>query len=335
MENTRTYEELKRRLDGMLEDISGRKQDISAETAQKAEAYRTAFWKAMCTGAAQNALREGGDGSGGYLVPDRYEDKLVRALTEKNVVRKISRVIQTTRNVKIPIAYGGGSARWINENQPFEDDDPEFGQIEIDAFKLATSILVSDELLEDSGIDLEAYIQSIFAERIGACEEEAFLRGDGNGKPLGLIYQAPVGVVSEKAGELQVDDVFDLQFSVRAPYRKNGVFLCSEGAYLALRKVNTAYGRPMWSAALTEDEPVTLFGHTILVTKYLDDIVPGGRPILFGDFNYYWIGDRNKRVLKRLNERYADRGQVGFQASQRVDARLVLPEAVKALEIRG
>ena len=67
----------------------------------------------------------------------------------------------------------------------------------------------------------------------------------------------------------------------------------------------------------------------------MDKVAPGSIPVMFGDFRNYWIGDRGKRVIKRLVERYADRGQVAFITTERVDAKLVLPEAVKMLKISG
>ena len=86
---------------------------------------------------------------------------------------------------------------------------------------------------------------------------------------------------------------------------------------------------------LEKDEPLTLLGHPILVSTYLDSVVPGSKPVLFGDFSYYWIGERGKCVIKRLVERYANQGQVAFLTSERVDAKLVLPEAIKCLEVKA
>ena len=86
------------------------------------------------------------------------------------------------------------------------------------------------------------------------------------------------------------------------------------------------------------DDPRSI--HLVRYIAYLvdrhnaPDPESGARPVLFGDFSYYWIGDRGKRVIKRLVERYADHGQIGYLVSQRVDARLVFPEAIKALEVR-
>ena len=74
---------------------------------------------------------------------------------------------------------------------------------------------------------------------------------------------------------------------------------------------------------------------TVKVNSYLDKVAPGSIPVMFGDFGFFWIGDRGKRVFKRLVERFADRGQVAFIASERVDAKLVIPDAVKTLKIAG
>ena len=80
---------------------------------------------------------------------------------------------------------------------------------------------------------------------------------------------------------------------------------------------------------------LTLLGHPILVSAYLDSVAPGSKPVLFGDFSYYWIGERGKRVIKRLVEHYANQGQVAFLTSECVDAKLVLPEAIKCLEVKA
>ena len=90
MKEQRTYDELKRQLDAWVEEMTRKKPDLSAEARKKAQAYNEAFWDTMRTGMPQNALKEGSDGAGGFLVPDTYEDKLVERLSEKNVLRSIS-----------------------------------------------------------------------------------------------------------------------------------------------------------------------------------------------------------------------------------------------------
>ncbi len=331
----KTYEELNERLEALAVGIPEKKAAKEAAAVKKAEAYNTAFWEAMHTGMAQNALKEGSDGSGGYLVPDTFDEKLTEQLAQENVLRKISQVFKTTHRLHIPVAENMDCAAWVPEGTPIPFMDAEIGEIIIDAYKLATSIKVSDELLEDSGIDLEEYIQKIFAERIGKKEEEGFLKGTGGGMPVGLIYQTPVGAISEEIGVISIDDMIDLMHSLEESYRKNAVWLVSKDAYLKLRKITNHNGVPLWQNHLEEGEPETLLGHPILVSNYLDSVVPGSRPVLFGDFSYYWIGERGKRVIKRLVECYANQGQVAFLASERVDANLVLPEAIKCMEVKA
>lgn len=335
MNNTRNASDLMARLDAIAENIPEILRDKTEAAARKAEAYNTAFWDTMHTGMPNNALMEGSDGTGGYLVPNTYEGKLVKALSHKNVLRQISRTIQTTHRMHIPVAGDGEGADWIPENTVMKFMEAEFGEVILDAHKLATSIRASDEMLEDGGVDLKKHIRTFFSERIGESEEEAFVRSNGKGKPLGLIYQADVGKVSEMEGDISLDDMIDLEYSVAQPYRQHAVWLMSEDAYQRIRRIPHYHGHGLWRQNLEEGEPERLFGYPIYICKSMDAVAPGSIPVMFGDFRYYWIGDRGKRVIKRLVERYADRGQVAFITTERVDAKLVLPEAVKMLKVGG
>ena len=335
MKTARTYEELKSRLDELSGNTAEKQANTTAEAKKKAEAYNIAFWETMHTGMPQNALKEGSDGSGGYLVPDTYDDRLVQALKQKNVLRQIATIVPTTQKLTIPVSLGGENASWMTENEPYTLCEAEFGEIEIDAYKLGSSILVSDELLEDGGVDLEKYIEEAFAYRIGNAEESAFIRGDGNGKPTGLIHQASVGKVTDEIGRISADDLVDMEFSLAEPYRKNAVWVMSNDAYCRLGQLRHYRGNPIWSNGLDEEKPMKLFGYPVYICNHMDDVTPGSIPVMFGDFSYYWIGDRGKRVIKRLVERYADHGQVAFITTERVDAKLVLPEAVKMLKVKS
>lgn len=335
MKTARTYEELKSRLDELSGNTVEKQTNNTAEAKKKAEAYNTAFWETMHTGMPQNTLKEGSDGSGGYLVPDTYDDRLVQALKQKNVLRQIATVIPTTQKLTIPVSLGGENASWMPENEPYTFCEAEFGEIEIDAYKLGSSILVSDELLEDCGVDLKKYIEEAFAHRIGNAEESAFIRGDGNGKPLGIIHQASIGKVTDEKGKISADDLVDMEFSLAEPYRKNAVWVMSNDAYCRLGQLRHYRGNPIWSNGLEEEKPTKLFGYPVYICNHMDDVTPGSIPVMFGDFSYYWIGDRGKRVIKRLVERYADHGQVAFITTERVDAKLVLPEAIKMLKVKS
>lgn len=161
------------------------------KTGRASAVYKTAFWNAMRKKNyldIQNALQVGTDSEGGYLVPDEYERTLVEALEEENFFRSLATVIQTSSgDRKIPIVASKGEAKWIDEEAAYPESDDSFGQISISAYKVATMIKVSDELLNDNVFNLEAYISKEFGRRIGTKEEEAFFTGDGKGKPTGIF----------------------------------------------------------------------------------------------------------------------------------------------------
>ena len=338
MKEIKTVNELMAHLEELKHNLTGAKPVVdAAQEQQKARAaYNCAFWEHMYSGIPENTLRDGGDTAKGFLVPDTYEDKLVETLREANFLRSIGTVLNTTQDLHIPVVMKNGDAQWIGETERYFNADIEFGEIILGAHKLGTMTLLSDELLADSGIDLEAYIAQEYEERIAAAEEEAFLVGDGIGKPVGLVHQAEVGVTSEQSGKICIDDMIDLMHSVKQTYRDQdaSVFVMSSDAYHELRKTRFRDGRFIWNPDLKDDGYDKLFGHRVYVTPVMADVAPGSKPVLFGDFSYFWIGDRGKRNIKRLNEAYAKFGQVGFLLSERVDSKLVLKDAVKALMVK-
>ena len=196
--------------------------------------YRNAFWGMIRNRTAapnvMNALQIGTDTEGGFLVPDEYEHTLVQALEEENVLRSLCTIIQTSSgDRKIPVVASHGTASWVDEEGAIPESDEVFGQITIGAHKVATMIKVSDELLQDSVFNIESYIAAEFARRIGAAEEDAFINGDGTGKPTGLLHAtngAGTGVTTAGA-TIAADEIIDLVHSIKSVYRKKATFLPS------------------------------------------------------------------------------------------------------------
>ncbi|QOV18195.1 phage major capsid protein [Blautia liquoris] len=304
------------------------------------DGYTTAFWNVM-KGKNRpellNTLKEGTDPEGGFLVPDEYERTLIQMLSEENVLRSISKVIQTASgDHKIPVVAGEGTASWMEEEAAYEESNTTFGQVSIGAHKLGTLIKVSDELLNDSAFDLESYIAQEFARRIGNAEEEAFLVGTGTDRPTGILNDtngASDGVTAASDTKLAFDDLMDLYYSLKQPYRKGSVFLMNESTVKAIRKLKDNNGQYIWQPSVSADVPDKILNCPVVTSRYMPEIAADAKSILFGDFSYYWIADRQGRTFKRLNELYAVNGQVGFLASQRVDAKVVLPEAIKVLKL--
>ena len=301
--------------------------------------YKKSFWNAMRSKTIRpevaDSLHIGTDSEGGYLVPDEYEKQLVEALEEENIFRKLAHVINTSSgDRKIPVVATKGTASWVDEEGLIPESDDTFGQVSIGAYKLGTLIKVSNELLADSVFNLEAYISKEFGRRCGAKEEDAFFNGDGTGKPTGILNDtlgAEVGVTAAATNAITADEVIDLFYSLKAPYRKRAVWVLNDTTVKAIRKLKDSTGNYLWQPALTAGQPDTLLGRPVYTSAYVPSIAAGKKTIIFGDFSYYWIADRQGRTFKKLSELYATTDQTGFVATQRVDGKLILREAVKVL----
>jgi HK97 family phage major capsid protein len=313
------------------------------QTGVKSKAYKKSFWNAMRQKAPMpdvlNALQEGTDSEGGYLVPDEFEHTLVESLEEENIFRKLAHIINTSSgDRKIPVVASKGSASWVDEEGSITESDDSFGQVSIGAYKLGTLIKVSNELLHDSVFNLEQYISKEFARRIGTKEEDAFFNGDGDGKPTGIFHStggAQVGVTAASTSAITADEIIDLFYSLGAPYRKRAVWVLNDATVKAVRKLKDGNGNYLWQPALTSGTPDMLLGRPVYTSTAVPSISAGAKVIAFGDFGYYWIADRQGRVFKKLSELYATTDQTGFVATQRVDGKLILAEAIKVLQMKA
>ncbi|MBP1920382.1 phage major capsid protein [Youngiibacter multivorans] len=312
---------------------------MEMKTGRATDEYKAAFWKALRSKTSfdvQNALQIGTDSEGGYLAPDEFEKVLIQALEEENLFRSLAKIINTSSgDKKIPIVASKGTASWVEEEAPIPESDDSFGLVSIGAFKLSTMIKVSEELLNDSVFNLEAYIAKEFARRIGAKEEEAFFIGDGSGKPTGIFNAtggATLGVTAATATAITADEIIDLMYSLKSPYRKNAVFVTNDATVKVIRKLKDGNGQYIWTPSLVAGTPDTILNKPVKTSAYVPIIASSAKTIAFGDFGYYWVADRQGRSFQRLNELYAATGQVGFKATQRVDGKLILPEAIKVLQ---
>jgi HK97 family phage major capsid protein len=316
---------------------------METRSGRASDEYRKAFWNAMRTRAGEgldpvirNALQIGTDTEGGYLVPDEFERTLVDTLEDENIFRRLANVITTSSgDRKIPVVASKGTASWIDEEGAIPESDDSFGQVSIGAYKLGTMIKVSEELLNDSVFNLETYIAKEFARRIGNKEEDTFFTGDGSGKPTGILAAtggAQLGVTTASATAITIDEILDLFYSLKAPYRNKAVFVMNDATVKAIRKLKDGQGQYIWQPSLQAGTPDTILNRPVYTSAYVPNIAASAKSIIFGDFGYYWVADRQGRVFKRLNELYAATGQVGFVATQRVDGKLILPEAIKVLQ---
>jgi HK97 family phage major capsid protein len=245
-------------------------------------------------------------------------------------MRSLGNVITTSGEHKINIAATKPAAAWIEEGGALSFGDATFSQILLDAHKLHVAIKVTEELLYDAAFDLEKYIITEFGKALANAEEDAFLNGTGRGQPLGLFAETGGGTAALSAASVNADHIMQLVYALKRPYRKSASFIMHDKTVAAIRQLKDNNGMYLWQPALTSGEPDKLLGYDV----YTSPFCPEGK-IAFGDYSYYNIGDRGTRSFSELRELFAGNGMIGFVAKERVDGKLILPEAVQILTITG
>ncbi|MGO5292801.1 phage major capsid protein [Bilifractor sp. LCP19S3_H10] len=279
-------------------------------------------------------LQEGVDADGGYLVPEEWDSRLIDVLNEENIMRGLATHITTSGEHKINIAGAKPTAAWIEEGGALQFTDAKFGQKIMDAHKLHVAVKVTEELLYDSMFDLASYITTQFGIAIANAEEDAFLNGDGKGKPTGLFDETNGGTVAKTltGTKLGTDDVLDLVYALKRPYRKKASFIMNDQTLAALRKLKDNNGAYIWQPSYQAGEPDRLLGYAVHTSAFAPELAAGKPVMAFGDYSYYNIGDRGSRSMQELRELFAGNGMIGYVAKERVDGLLVLPEAVQILK---
>lgn len=294
--------------------------------------YREGMLKALRTNFKQvsNVLQEGVDADGGYLVPEEYDKRLIQKLDGANIMRTLGHVITTSGEHKINIAATKPAAAWIEEGGALNFGDATFEQILLDAHKLHVAIKVTEELLYDNAFGLENYIIDAFGKALANAEEDAFLNGTGIGQPLGLFAEIGGGTIAKTVTTLTGDDIINLIYALNRPYRKNASFILNDQTVAIIRTFKDSNGAYMWQPSLTQGEPDKLLGYNVYTSQFAPQDA-----IAFGDYSYYNIGDRGTRSFKQLTELFAGNGMIGYVAKERVDGKLILPEAVQILKVSG
>lgn len=308
------------------------KDDTAKEKSFRAEdTYKNAMLGALRSNFrnVSNVLQEGVDADGGYLVPEEYDKRLIDVLEEENILRALGTKLTTAGDHKINVAATKPAASWIEEGQELTWSDSTFSQILLDAHKLHVAIKVTEELLYDNAFGLENYIITQFGKALANAEEDASLNGDGKGKPTGIFAKTGGGNVTAEVAAFTGDELIDLVYTLKRPYRKKAALIMNDKNLAVLRKLKDANDQYLWQPSLKEGEPERLLGYPVYTSAYAP-----ADAIAFGDFSYYNIGDRGSRSFKKLTELFAGNDMVGFVAKERVDGKLILPEAVQILKLK-
>ena len=326
--------ELSKPVNTPLTTKPGKTTDEEVKTGRASDEYRKAMLTALRSNFRQisNVLQEGIDADGGFLVPEEMDKRLIDVLEEENIMRGLATKITTSGEHKINIAATKPAASWIEEGGALSFGDATFDQVILDAYKLHVAIKVTEELLYDNAFGLENYIINQFGKAIGNAEEDAFLNGDGNGKPTGIFHATKGGQIAATTAtqeKIAADELIDLVYALKRPYRKNASFILNDKTLAQIRTLKDNNGAYIWQPSYQAGEPDRLLGYALHTSAYAPTDA-----VAFGDYKYYNIGDRGTRSFAELKELFAGNGMIGYVAKERVDGKLILPEAVQILKVK-
>lgn len=276
---------------------------------------------------------------GGYLAPVSFVMSMRKRIEEFSIIRPHVETLRTGdgRSITFTDEDARGAAAWMSEGAPFPVSDDTFKQTTIDAWKAGRLTKMTLELVEDSEIDIEAYLANSVGESLAELEDAAIVNGDGTAKPRGFMLDADVGATIPlnfaAGGAAAADLLIDLTYSVRQAFRRNGRFIVSDLAVRDLRKIKDADGRWIWQEGSRVGEPTSLLGYPVDTEKNMPTPGASAKPIAFGDFKRYLFREVNGVRVAVLRERYlADEGKIGVLAWHRVDGGLLDTTAVKVAQ---
>jgi HK97 family phage major capsid protein len=295
---------------------------------------------------------------GGFTVPSLIAQQLIDAMKAYGVMRAVAEVFTTATGAPLSYPTSDGTAEVgeiVPQNSPATNLDPVFGTVSLNVFKFGSKVVaIPIELLQDSLIDMDAFIRNRLAQRLGRIQNIKFTVGAGTTEPDGIVPRATAGKVGTTGQTLTIiyDDLVDLVHSVDPAYRSIGAsFMTSDSSLKVMRKIKDTGGRPLWTPSYDQgistkpssnqlaggytgqNVPVVfdyLLGYPVYVNNDMPPPAANAKSVLFGVLSYYKIRDAMEMTMFRFTDSaYSKLGQVGFLAWLRAGGNLVDPNAVK------
>lgn len=286
------------------------------------------------------ALSSVTDAAGGYTVPDEFSNRLVETMKAYGGLLGIVDVLTTASGTDLLWPTNDDTANEgaiLDESTQISEQDVAFGQGKLKAYTYTSKLIrVPLQLLQDSAIDIEAFLARRIGERIGRAVAGHIATGAGTTQPVGVANATVgfgVGVTGATGNTTTVtyDSLVDLEHSVDPAYRGSAQYAMNDLTLAAIRKLKDSQNRPLWVPSVAGGVPSTINGRPYTIDNKLPAPAANAKSILFGDFKTGYIARRvsGAQVL-RLSERYADFLQVGFFGFARWDGVIQDAAAVKA-----
>jgi HK97 family phage major capsid protein len=295
--------------------------------------------------AVKNTMSTTAGSEGGYSVQSDVAAELVIAMKQYGDMREVARVITTEKGnpLSFPTANNTTQVGELKaENITATAEDPVFGTVAVNAYKFSSKVIACPiELLQDSQIDIEAYIRGLIAERIGRITNTYFTTGTGTNEPGGIMTKATdSGVTVNTTTGITYDKLLDLQHAVDPAYRAQGGWMFSDATLKLIRQLVDEQERPLfvpsYDRGIAQGAPAELLGSPVYINQDVAAFSGANRFIAYGQLNKYLIRDVMGLELFRFTDSaYAKLGQVGFMAWFRTGGNLLDVTAVKYASATG
>jgi HK97 family phage major capsid protein len=291
--------------------------------------------------AIRNAMSTTTPSEGGYTVPSEVAKIVIDALKAYGGMRDVAELIPTESGAPLGYPTSDGTAEEgeiVAENGAASSADIVFGTAALNPYKYSSKkIALPVELIQDSAIDVIAFVLNRLTTRLGRITNKHFTIGTGTSQPFGVMARASSGKVGTTGQTLTViyDDLIDLEHSVNSAYRKGAKFMMADTSVKVVRKIKDGAGRPIFTpsydAGGTAGAPDLLLGRPLVVNDDVAAMAANAKSIGFGDFSQYKIRDvANSFSIRRFDDSaFALNGQVGFCGWQRCGGNLMDTAAVK------
>lgn len=291
------------------------------------------------------AMAEGADVLGGFLVPEEHSTEVIELITAKTVVRAAgATVMPMARDIlTIPRQTGATSAYWIGENSAPTESNPEFGQMSLQAKKLAALVKISNDLISDATPSAEAIVRADIAKQVSLKEDQAFLAGLGSSfEPLGMRNHPDIIEIDLNGTVPDFDDFYDSIYQLENANTSLQRYLMHPRTKNTLRKIKDGNGQYLYNLGSGRDvgTPDNILGYPVSLTTAISISTDGGRSnctyVIGGDFSEAIIGQRAGLALAASQEAGTafENDQTWIRAIMREDFQLRTPTAfVRMVEV--
>lgn len=309
-------------------------QNLSAEQVSAMRARQRGDSGAAWNQGIQAAMSTTTPAEGGYTTAPEYQRTLMEAMKEYGGMRSVATILRTATGTEMNFPTANATTEKgeiVGQNATVARQDTTFGNVTLSVYKYSSKdIALPFELLQDSFIDIEVYIQSVLASRIGRITNEHYTVGNGTGQPHGIVVGSTAGKVGTTGQTVTVthDDLIDLEHSVDPAYRARGSYMFHDDILKVLRKLKDGQNRPIFVPGYETGNPGgapdRLLGRRFTINQDMPVPAANAKSILFGDLSKYIIRDvMDLTVFRMADSAFIRNGQIGFLAFMRSGGRVV------------